>query len=467
MTRSKKYLTALALALAVPTASARASFQDQGWSARASGMAGAFSAAADDGGALFWNPAGTAAMERAELSFLWFRPYQELEGIDVNSGLFSLTVPGRFGTFGLAATDYNADDLLRENVGLLHYSRQWGKSFAAGVNLKYLTHDYLVADTPAAAGNAAFSDGSRAGAFSADAGVLFRPRTWLAVGASGRNLTRPDVGLKASDKVPAEYQAGLAWHPRAGWTLAADGYLRDQDYGDSDQKSGVLLGAEAWLFPRPAFMLGLRGGWDVSRAKASVGASFYLFPRRAWSPRLDYAFLPDGDIGDTHKMGLSVFFGGERGAPPAAAAAPAPASGPKAAALSPASRRTTTLAIAPFDGRNVPEQEGAAVSDRVRGWFVKSGEFTLINPAAAKGARPVADCRREGCAAEWGRALGVQRVLVGVLNRQDGAYYVKLIGVDAASGQTLFSEYKKAASSAEALAAADALAQKAVSKLKQ
>jgi hypothetical protein len=452
----------------------RAAFQDEGGSARAEGMAGAFAATANDGGALFWNPAGAARLTRPEIDFLWYKPYAGISELDVSAGMFAAVAPTRWGTIGVAATDYNVNGLLRENIGLLHYSRRIGTKWAAGVNAKYLSHNYTVGSDAASAGSAAFVNGTGKTAMTVDAGLLYSPTEKLSFGAGGRDLTEPNVGLVSTDKVPAVYRTGAAWRPLRALTLEADAESRDQKSGRAKDKSDFLLVA-------------LRGGYAVNQARIAVGASLEMSPRNAFGLRFDYAFLPNNEVGDAHKVGISLAFGpGEaavaapvRPAPVRPAPAAVPAKRGKPAAVPPGPP-ATKVAVTRFEVKNTGAALGASTAARVKAELKKYAQFAVVEPAAPvpvqpaakKGKRsppppppkPVPDCAAVPCAAEWGRALGAERVLVGVVNRQEKGYYVKLTAVDVTTGKILFADFVKVASAPQVADAAAALTRRAIAK---
>jgi len=288
-----------------------ASFRDRGWGVRAVGMGGAFSALADDGSALFWNPAGTSWIKHSEASFMWDRSLIGLTDVDINSGFLSYTVPTRFGPMGVGLTSFNASGLLQENMALVHYGHKIGQRASFGVNFKYLTHDFKIGTDPNFASNPVFANGTRESAVTVDAGVMFRPVKSLSFGFNGRNLTEPDVGLVSKDKVPAEYQIGAAWRPNQKFTFEVDGSYRNQEFGSSSDKSNIHVGVERWFSSQGRMASGIRAGFNTHQVTG--GLSLNLRPQNRISYRLDYAFvmLLDfiGDQSGTHKVGFSIVFG--------------------------------------------------------------------------------------------------------------------------------------------------------------
>jgi len=105
------------------------------------------------------------------------------------------------------------------------------------------------------------------------------------------------------DPLPLNIKPGVAWKfqfERFG-TLAL---AMDSDLLVNDGLAFVQPGFE-WR-AHPAFAL--RGGYQIGRDEDAgsglgVGAGFYLY-----SMSLDYAFVPFGDLGDTHRVSLGFMF---------------------------------------------------------------------------------------------------------------------------------------------------------------
>ncbi len=280
---------------------------------------------ANDGSAPFWNPAGTAFMNRAQGSFMWERAYPGLSDADITSGFLSAILPSRFGSVGGALTSYSFGSLLTENVALLNYGRKFGNSLGLGVNFKYFTHDYKIGNNPAFASNAAFANGTVASNATFDAGALYRFNEKVSVGVAGRNLTEPDVGLISTDKVPSEYQGGLAW-VHGQWALELDLGYKNSAEGDFKSKTQTFVGGEYLCWKSNRFDLTARSGLnrdfsaDQKKAFKNLAAGFSITSNlQGWlTLSLDYAYLLNFNLADSysminqaasHKIGLSLLFG--------------------------------------------------------------------------------------------------------------------------------------------------------------
>jgi hypothetical protein len=269
-------LIAAALALAVaPAAAAQGTV-----GTRASGMAGAFVAVADDATAVYWNPAGVATgsivsvVLDAGRSRLGAAQSQtsDSEGDTVATVAFSATAIGlayyRHATYGTqtadpAVTGPQSREEVRRSVHAL-------TSSTAGVSLVHsLTEHIVIGATP----KLMHGDGR----FTADvdAGVM----AWVdrfRVGVVARNLTRPVFGEAGrAIELDREVRVGGAWG--SGWTgisrvvVSADADVLSRAAPSGDRRD-VAAGVETWWLNQ---RLGLRGGArrsTIGDARAAVAA---------------------------------------------------------------------------------------------------------------------------------------------------------------------------------------------------
>lgn len=148
--------------------------------------------------------------------------------------------------------------------------------------------------------------GASAQTVAADLGLLavWRPEPsgseWR-LGFSALNLG-PGLKFDAEQApLPTAYRLGLAWRirPRGDvLTLSADPVL------SRDEGIFVALGAEYTVWRVLALRLGYRTGQDIGLGfRGGVG-----FKLKA--VEIDYAFAPFGELGQMHRMGLTVRLGG-------------------------------------------------------------------------------------------------------------------------------------------------------------
>lgn len=211
-----KYLLVATLLLCAPRA--RAAFDAMPSGARAAGLSGAFTAAADDASALFFNPAGLKELDRPEASMQYGRLVNGLDdGSAVSQAMLVYARPlsGR----GAAAFSYSSlkvAGLYEERM----LSAGYGRSFLEGRLGLGLTLKHLHAGYGGDSGNAIDDSGNATGAgdpaltragasaFAVDAGAQYRWSPRLRLGFSALNLNRPSLG--AASPVMRTVAFGLA-----------------------------------------------------------------------------------------------------------------------------------------------------------------------------------------------------------------------------------------------------------------
>jgi hypothetical protein len=275
---------------------------------RASGMAGAFVAVADDATAVYWNPAGIASGSFVSLTVDVGEHLSAPNAPQSTAGqrdtatmvAISATAVGlayyRLGTYGTAASEPVGSGVLsREEV---RRSVQALTTSTVGVSLlQSLTDHIVVGVTPkfvrgharrGFAGNldvhealdtAKGLDGPGTNAFDVDAGVMVAANHFR-LGLVARNLTTPsfDVG-GGQDAIEQarEVRVGGAWG--SGWTgisrviVSMDGDVTSRPTALGDRRD-VAGGVETWWMHQ---RLGLRSGVRASTigdARTSVAAGF-------------------------------------------------------------------------------------------------------------------------------------------------------------------------------------------------
>lgn len=301
---------------------AYAAFQDTGWGARPVGMGGAFTAIADDSNAPLYNPAGLVQVQWNEVSAMYSRLFSGLTlysgnattGGDTShldqSYLSYVTRASKYGSFGFSWANFNTTSLYREDTFTLSYAHYLGDlipvlddQVSLGLNLKDLrravTLDASTVNDPV------FAGGDTRNVFTGDVGILWKPdqgpyEGWR-LGFTAQNVTQPNVGFAAEDKVPLELRLGAAYQSRQmPWLVPA------LDVTRRDGVTGVNGGVESWLFNDA---LGLRAGGNND--DASAGISYYQTIGKKTGFRLDYSFTVPYYVQDSagsHRLQITVYF---------------------------------------------------------------------------------------------------------------------------------------------------------------
>ena len=254
--------------------------------ARALGMGGAFSAIADDGTAIFWNPAGLPWLGHQEISL----SHADLYGSGIRDDFISFILP--LTSNQAAAVDWYQSGYDDDELGFgesridLAYGRKFGSTVSVGAGVKYLQRHVDL-------------DGStvrRGSGFGLDVGVLFRPLRTLRVSAVVQDAfdTQLDYsdGNGSSIAYPRTTRVGAAFLPKSWGTFAVD--------FDDRFHAGLEL--------RPIGPIAIRSGLQTDFG----GAGDHMFSFGAgvrWNVfRLDYALVDHVDLGSTSHFGLAISF---------------------------------------------------------------------------------------------------------------------------------------------------------------
>lgn len=299
---------ALALALSAPHAAAETGstalpFLKLDAGARAAALGGAYCAAGDDSLAAFYNPAGTALVERKEV-LLGHNEW--LGGMRNETAAYVHPFGNGLSVFGGVNALFSGDLARYDAAGAAGgtFSTREGAA-SAGVSARLGRGWY-----GALAGKALYqsAEGESALAWAGDAGLL-AVYGRLRFGLSASNL---GGSLKLGSKsfgLPLMLRAGASAEAAPGIRVSADAVKP----GESDLQGAFGVEAELPANPREAFYL--RAGWRTGRAD-NTGPGFTAgVGFRNGDLRLDYAFAPYGDLGDSHRVTLAFAFG-ERRLPP-------------------------------------------------------------------------------------------------------------------------------------------------------
>jgi hypothetical protein len=272
--------------------------------ARASAMGGAYSAISEEASAVYWNPAGlvqipklSAVFMRAqyleEISYQYAAYAHRLSYDTVLAGSVLLTDIG-----SITETDISGNTLgsftPRDQVFTLSYSKAILEfsdkdiDVSVGVSAKYIKSSIV----------------SSARSYAADVGIMtynFADIPYrLAVTATnmGGGLTFD----RESNPLPLTFKLGAAVNPFRNVLVATDVVM------PKSNRPNLLLGAELATAPNELTRLCVRAGLNAQKMREGVGGLSLGLGATLHFFSLDYAFIPMGELGTTHRLSLTFDF---------------------------------------------------------------------------------------------------------------------------------------------------------------
>jgi outer membrane protein OmpA-like peptidoglycan-associated protein len=263
----------------------------EGGTARAMSMGSAVVGVSQGSASLFWNPAGLSDFDHC----------MEL-GLHHNSGLgdsFQETAVvgapmGSLGGFAAAlnyvnngtfegrdSTGFQTDNYTAGDMGAsIGWGKEWLPGFSAGVALKY-NRQTLASQTYSA--------------LAADLGVLWNPLPRLNLG-----LTYSNLGLEVAD-----YKLDSPWRVGASYGLTEDLLLAVSGKVNTGGFDSVDVGVEYWIHPVLALRAGYVDNATDSQLEGVTGVTAGLGVKILKNLMLDYAYLPYGELGASHRLSLT------------------------------------------------------------------------------------------------------------------------------------------------------------------
>lgn len=273
-----------------------AQFLKLGAGARAAAMGNAFSSIADDATAAYWNPAGLAQIEDAQIalmhnSWLMDTQYQYLGAArPFGSHAIGLSLYRMdFGTIdGYTDQDVKTASFDAGSMaGSLTWSHELQNGFFIGASGKFIQEKI---------------ENESASAFAGDIGALLQHQN-LNFSASLHHIGPKMKFVKEKEDLPQTVRLGVSGQfLDESLRLAADYALPNDDDGT------IHTGAEYFL----ADQIAIRAGYQVTPGnKLDVGGLTGLTAGaglRFGQFSFDYAFTPFGDLGTTHKISILIRF---------------------------------------------------------------------------------------------------------------------------------------------------------------
>ena len=250
-----------------------------------------------NGNAIYWNPANTSCLTKKEFSFshtIWFE--------DINYEWLSFVIPTQTsGAFGIVAqyVSYGSMDKIdisgtktgsfspTDLAVYLSYSNHY-KKFMFGGNLKYINTTIE----------------NSASAFALDFGTTYKIDKKTSAGLAFSNLGTKIKFNNTEEELPFIVKAGAS-------RIIIDNLLIVLDLNfPNDNDLYINFGGQYLILLGEMFDLKLRAGYD-GRNKDIPGFNWLNFGFGVGFNDLsfDYAFIPCGDIGMTHRFSFSIKFG--------------------------------------------------------------------------------------------------------------------------------------------------------------
>jgi len=277
---------------------AAGAFLKIGVGAKSVAMGEASTAVANDASAIYWNPAAVSKLSQKEISLMhnvW------LAGI--NHDFLGYVHPFSRFNFGIAVILLTMEPIplttmettwlttenftANSNAVLLNFSRK-EKYFLWGLNLKFVQEKIY---------------NYSASAYAVDLGALYYWQKFgLDLGLSVRNVGTQMKFIEESDPLPLEVRLGASHY------LLKKKLMIGFDISQPiDNKTGLHLGLQYQLVNFLLLRLGYKykfGGNDIEGTglSAGIGVNWKMLS-------FDYAFVPFGTLGDTHRISMSFRFG--------------------------------------------------------------------------------------------------------------------------------------------------------------
>ncbi|OQX92424.1 MAG: hypothetical protein B6D58_03115 [candidate division Zixibacteria bacterium 4484_95] len=263
-----------------------------GVGARQLGMGGASVAFINSSGAVYWNPAGLAVLQRPQVQLFHMSLF-----MDTRYQFLSVAYPTMAGGFGLGIGDISSDDFdkivdyatngtfsSRQDLFLLGYGFSPTRKILAGITVKGVYFD--------------IEDYKDTG-FGLDLGIIyFLPfLKGTSFGLKLSDLSGPRIKLhRLEQRFPWSIRGGLsyskAFSGKYGLLISAD--IEKTENNETDVYAGCELGVKDMVFARLGYM--------GDKITIGAGVSYYSF-------RFDYAYATLSDLGTSHRLSLSIDFG--------------------------------------------------------------------------------------------------------------------------------------------------------------
>ncbi len=266
------------------------------------GMGGAYVALADDISAVYWNPSGLIQLSAKEFSFVhtaW------LEKINHESIAFAAPAGNKF-AYGLNVVYFGTTDIDRRTASGTSDGKAKVADYYESVSLAWKVMDTINLGATFK-GIQMMLDNDRGSGYALDVGALQKLPLNMTVGVMVQNIGHKMKAADTNEKLPTNLKAGLAWRALENKLILAG----DIDV-PNDREMKLHAGAE-YQFNK---IFSLRAGYeDVGSLGNSSGMTAGISINEDMldeilnvNMQFDYAWLYFGDLGSTHRIGISVKF---------------------------------------------------------------------------------------------------------------------------------------------------------------
>ena len=275
-----------------------AQFLKIGCGSRAIGMGEAYSAVADEVSAIYWNPAGLQEIRSKQMSAMHAKWLES-----INYDFIAYAQPLMGGTIGasvnyLSMTKIEKLDIYGDKEGTFSpydiavnvaYARKVGP-VACGINTKMIKQEL---DDKAATG------------YAVDLGAMYRVNEKMKTALVVQNIGTEIKFVEKSDPLPLNIRIGISCKATDTLLLALDGGV------PIDNDPNIHVGCEYTVKAIKNFPIICRMGYKTTTT-SDLDAMSGLSGGLGLNIRgidIDYAWVPYGDLGDTHRLSVGMKFG--------------------------------------------------------------------------------------------------------------------------------------------------------------
>jgi hypothetical protein len=240
-------------------------------SSKARGMGGAWVAAADDAGAIFYNPAALLVAGRPNLTASYLRPnsqdFESLTYLAVAAPRWQQAFAASYRRF---AVEYGGEDLLTESTVSLAHALTLLKDIHSSLAFGYCLNLYSLQF-----GRTENYDLGSQTTAGLDLGFMATLRDRTRIGFLMKNVNEPSIGKITEEPLPQWITAGVAYSPYYGVLTELD--VRGVRGEDAEIHMGMQFALTKFLDMRFGFGTGpnsLTGGFSVRVKPVEVDYSY-------------------------------------------------------------------------------------------------------------------------------------------------------------------------------------------------